>query len=99
MDFNPLLHEHLTLKQSTKQECIPIGCIPPASVAIVGGCVCLRGVCLEVGGVCLEGGCLPRGGGCLSRGGGVCLEVGMSAWGCVHRQGCLPGGCAWGVCA
>ena len=46
-----------------KQECIPVGCVPSAAVAVsrevvsAGG----RGVCL--------GGCLPRG--CLP-GGGVC---------------------------
>ena len=34
-----------------KQECIPVGCVLPASVAITGG-VCLRGVCL--GGVSRE---------------------------------------------
>ena len=50
----------------TKQECIPVGCVPPASVAISGGgeVVCLRG-CLPrrrlPGGVC-PGWCVCPGG-------------------------------------
>ena len=57
-----------------KQECIPVGCVPSAAVAVSG-----------VGGVCL-GGCLPRGelsaqGGCLSKGvvsaQGGCLPKGV----------------------
>ena len=46
------------------QECIPVGCIPPASVAVFGGGGCLPGgVCqagLPGGGVCLGGVCLPH---------------------------------------
>ena len=42
-----------------KQECIPVGCVPSAAVAISGG-------------GCLPGGCLPRAG-VSSRGGGICL--------------------------
>ena len=64
-----------------KQECIPVGCVPSASVAICGEGMCLpRGVCVCPGvssrgvvclvgvcqGGCLPGGCLP--GGCLPRG-------------------------------
>ena len=30
----------------TKQECFPVGCVPPALVVISGDCVCLGGVCL-----------------------------------------------------
>ena len=51
-----------------EEECIPVGCVPSATVAVSGG-----GVCQGVG-VCLEkGACLPRrgrvylGGGCLPR--------------------------------
>ena len=40
-----------------EQECIPVGCVPSAAVAVGGGCL-PRGVCLP-GGVC-PGGCLPR---------------------------------------
>ena len=58
-----------------KQECIPVGCVPSASVAICGEGMCLpRGVCLPGGvfqGGCLPGGCLP--GGCLPR--GVCIPA------------------------
>ena len=64
-------------KNFAKQECIPVGCIPPASVAISWGRGCLtRGVCQK--GVCLERVCLggsARWGGCLPRG--------VSAWGCL----------------
>ena len=35
-------------KPMSNQECIPVGCVPPASVAVRGG-------------GCLPGGCLPRG--------------------------------------
>ena len=54
-----------------KQECIPVGCVPSAAVAIspVGGVFCLGG-----GSVCLGGGsCLPRKWVCLPRR-WVCLE-------------------------
>ena len=69
----------------SKQECIPVGCVPFAAVAVSGrgGWYLLRGG--------LPGRCLLREGvsawGCLP--GGVCLEGclpgGMSAYG-----GCLP---------
>ena len=53
-----------------KQECIPVGCVPSASVAV------------SRGGGCLPGGCLPKG--CLL-GRGICLggvsTGGASAWG------------------
>ena len=50
------------LQKLKKQECIPAGCVPPASVAIRGG-VCLggclpRGRCLPRVGRCLAGGCV-----------------------------------------
>ena len=55
-----------------KQECIPVGCVPSAAVAVCRRC--LRGE-VSAGGVCPEGvsaqrGCLPRGGVCPA--GGVC---------------------------
>ena len=42
-----------------KQECIPVGCVPSAAVAVPGG-VCLGGVCL-IGGVCLPRGVSAKG--------------------------------------
>ena len=62
-----------------KQECIPVGYVPTAAVAIPG-----RGVSLpEVGCLPRGWGCLPRGRGDPPRGGGVCLPRG---------GGCLPRG-------
>ena len=48
-----------SFKIISKQECIPVGCVPSAAVVVSGG-----------GGRCLPRGCLPRG--CLPRGAGVC---------------------------
>ena len=60
---------------SNKQECIPLGCIPSAAVAISGGGVS------AYGGV-RPGGCLPRGCVCPGR----CLPMG-----CVCLEGmCIP---------
>ena len=57
------------------QECIPVGCVPPASVAVSGESSRWRGVWAGVcQGGCLpwwasaQGRCLPRVGGCLPRG-------------------------------
>ena len=90
-----------------KQECIPVGCVPPAAVAVssgwgvsASGGVWPGGLSGPVG--CLPRGCLPRGclpRGCLPRGvcpGGVCpggcLPRRVSAWrGCLPGGGCLPG--------
>ena len=44
---------------SCKQECIPVGCVPSAAVAVCWG-VSARGVSTH-GGVSAQGGCLPRG--------------------------------------
>ena len=90
-----------TLKD--KQRCFPVGCVPPASVAISGawgvwpGGVFLGGVC-QGGGVSAGGGvwpedeCLPRRGVCLG-GWGVCLGGGVSSWGVSAKGvGYLPGG-------
>ena len=66
-----------------KQECIPVGCVPSAAVAVCwgeGGCLCVWG------GLCMSRGCLPGGPGRVS-------AQGMSAWGGVCPRGCLPGGC------
>ena len=80
-----------------QQECIPIGCVPSAAVAVRGRCLpggvsaqgsvcpwgCLpQDVCL--GGVCLGGVC-PGG---VCPGGGVCPRGG-----CLPRGGVYPGGC------
>ena len=67
------------LQNYFKQECIPVGLIPPASVRGGGGVwlgVSAQGWCLP-GGVCLGGWVFP--GGCLP---GRCLPKGC---------GCLPG--------
>ena len=77
------------------QECIPVGCVPFAAVA-VSGRMCLPGG----GGMSAEGGCLPRG--CLLSRAGVCpgrgvvyLRRGMSVqWG----RECLPRGCLSRAC-
>ena len=53
-----------------QQECIPVGCVPSAAVAVCGGggegvcpggCVCPGEGCVCPG-VCLPRGCLPRAG-------------------------------------
>ena len=50
-------------KSVVLQECIPLGCVPPAAVAVpVGGVVSARAGVVCPGGVCpgeLPGGCLP----------------------------------------
>ena len=52
------MHSQTVFNFILQQECITVGCVSPASVAISGGGGCLprRGVCL--GGVCPEGVCL-----------------------------------------
>ena len=92
------------MKNIEKQECIPVGCIPSATVAVSRGGLCSGGV-YAPGGVCSWGG-LCSGGGVCSRG---CLLLGMSALrGVLPRgRGCLllgvsaPGGCLLlvGVCS
>ena len=93
---------------NTWQKCIPVGCIPPASMVISTGClrggvcVCPEGVCLAS--VCVQWRCLPRGCVCVQ---GVCPVCVCVSWGVsaqgegvcpgsVSRecvQGCLPKGC------
>ena len=97
---------HVTLNPfvcSNKQECIPVGCIPSAAVAISWGVSALGGVC-SWGGVCFLGGVCsggvysgevstPRGvysGGCLLW--GVSAPGGMSAQGSVCLGVSAPGG-------
>ena len=65
------------LWKKIQQECIPVGCVPSAALAVWWGGGCPGGcVCLPSGGVWPEG-CLPRGD-CLPRG---CLPRGVSAYG------------------
>ena len=63
-----------------KQECIPVGCVPPSG----GGCLLPRGVSPWQGGLLL-GGSPWRGGGLPGRGvslaGGVPPSGGLLAWG------------------
>ena len=83
----------------SQQECIPVGCILSATVAVTGG----WGVCPE-GGVC-PGGCVFPGvcltGGCLSR---EVLPNGVSAEWSVCPGDVCPGvstrgvSAWWGVC-
>ena len=59
-----------------KQECIPVGCVPSATVAAGEGVVSAPGGVWETGGVCPMGVC-PAGGG--SAPGGICPGGGVSA--------------------
>ena len=68
---------------SIKQKCIPVGCVPPASVAVSGE-----------GGLSARG-CLPGGGSAH----GVSALGGCLPWGVPVRGGVCPGGvCPGGVC-
>ena len=78
-----------------KQECIPVGCVPSAAVAVCGergvmGCVCPGGVCLV--GVS-AGGCLPWG----VCPGGVCPGVSAQESVCLGVS-VLGGVCLVGIC-
>ena len=64
------------LWKKIQQECIPVGCVPSAALAVWWGGGWCPGGCLPSGGVWPEG-CLPRGD-CLPRG---CLPRGVSAYG------------------
>ena len=71
-----------------KQECIPVGCIPSASVA---ASYLPGGVSTSREWVCLVGeGCLP-GAGVLPGGGGVCLVGDLSGGGCLPKGLSAPG--------
>ena len=69
--FKKIIFEKL--RHSSKQECIPVGCVPSATVAICRGVPALGG-CLFWGGCLLQG--VPALGGACSRG---CLVQGVSA--------------------
>ena len=69
-------------KCSFKQECIPVGCVPSAALAVC----CGGGVSVQ--GVSALGGCLPRGDGGVCLPGGIC--PGVSAWGCLPRGASAP---------
>ena len=77
-------------KRHLKQECIPVGCVPSAAVAIswegvyVWGCLPWR-VSAWGEGVSVWG-CLPRG---VSAQGEVSAQEGVCLGGCLSR-GCTP---------
>ena len=90
----------------TKQECIPVGCVPSSAVAVSrggGGVVCSREGCLLRGGCLLPGGCLLLGvsapGGSAPRGvsapGGACLLPGGI---CTQGVSAPGGGCGISAC-
>ena len=75
-----------------KQECIPVGCVSSAAVAVSGG-VSAPGGCLVLGGSALEGCLLPGG---VSGHGGCLLQGGVCSRGClVLGEVCV---CSGGVC-
>ena len=84
-------HLDMECKPKSKQECIPVGCIPSAAMAARMGCI---PVCTGQGG-CLPRARLPRGvypegysqGGVCP--GGVC-PGGVSAWGLSAKGRYLP---------
>ena len=92
-----------------KQECIPVGCVPPAclpypSMHWAGGCI---SACTGQGGVCPWGVCpgvsaqmsvclgMSAQEGCLPR---RVVCPGVSAWGYLLEVVCLGGVCLGGVC-
>ena len=87
-------HKHViffNLKNSMKQECIPVGCVPSATVAVSGGHLIRGGVAGPRGEYLVLGGVPgPRGGGnFLTPGGGGVFVV----WGVSWSRG--GGGCPW----
>ena len=75
-------------QNENKQECIPVGCVPSASVAISGcreGGASAQGVCQRG---CLPWGC-PGGASALGVSRWVCVGGG-GVHGCVCPGGCLP---------
>ena len=70
-------------KYYSVQECIPVGCVPSAVVAVLEGGVCLGG-CLPRRGVFTQGGGVYPGRGCLPREGVSAQRGGVSAQGAVH---------------
>ena len=90
-----------TLSKDNEQECIPVGCVRPASMVFSTGGICpgestqgwgRGGVCPGLG----EGRCLPWAGGVYPGLGGVCPGLGVSVqgWG-ICLGGCLSGMSAW----
>ena len=75
----------------TKQECIPVGCVPPARYHTGGslsGGVCVQGVCVQ-GSLCPGGLCQ----------GWVSVQGGSLSWGPLSGGLCLVGGlCPGGLC-
>ena len=93
-------HETGICKRKSTQECVPVGCVPPAHWPGGGGCMTRGGVWL--GGVCLTQGCLTWGGVWL--GGRGVFDLGEGVWprgvsdpggGCLTWGASDPGG---GVC-
>ena len=81
-NFTLMINRHITAH--LKQECIPVGCVPSATVAVCSG-----------GGGCLVPVVVPGPGGCLLRGVADPGE-GVCSWGGVHGPGgCLLPGGAW----
>ena len=76
-----LLFGDISLKTAWKQECIPVGYVPFAAVAVCWG----RG-----GVVCPGRECLPARGVFACQGGDVCLPEGCLPRGCLPPGGCLP---------
>ena len=83
LSFNSVFREDLP-----KQECIPVGCVPSAAVAVSRGVYLVRGVS-ALGGV-------PGRGVYLAWGGGIC-SGGVPAGGCTWSQGGVPGPA--GICS
>ena len=63
-----------------KQVCIPVGCVPPATVAVVQGGLC-PGVFVQGGGLCPGRVVSVQGGWYLFREGGLCRGKGVSVQG------------------
>ena len=72
-----------------KQECIPVGCVPSATVAVSAGGS-------APGGDACSWGVLPLGGSAL---GGVCSWGGVYFWGGAAPEGCLLFGGGGGISA
>ena len=80
-------------KFSQKQECIPVGCVPSAAVAVALGVSALGGLSAFGwgGGVCSWEGCLLLRGVCSL--GGVCCWGVSVLGGCLHFRVSVLGGC------
>ena len=79
---------HFSTKQEKQkeQDCIPVGCVPPACWPYLPSCTAQGGAC--------SGGVSAPGGGACSQGEACLLQRGVCSWG---RGGLLPwGGLLWG---